>query len=181
MMDMMKKDAILLKLVERLKAYGSWCGETHIQKSTYLLQGLFHVPLEFDFILYKHGPFSFELKDEITEMRADNLLAWQERPDPYGDSLIIGQLGQHMLESLKPDISPYERQIEYIAKTINNQGVKDLERLSTAFYVRNTIGNTSEEEQVKKLCEFKPHISTEEARQAVQAIDKIVQEVFRMG
>ena len=174
MMEMMEKDAVLLKLVERLKAHGSWCGETHIQKSTYLLQEMLHVPLGFEFILYKHGPFSFELKDEIAEMRADTLLTWQEQPAPYGDSLIVAPLGAQMLDSLKPDVSQYDAQIEYIAKVINNRGVKDLEKLATSFYVRNTCGDIPVEEQVKKLCQFKPHITTDDARLAVQEIDSIV-------
>jgi uncharacterized protein YwgA len=181
MMDTMERDAVLLKLSERLKAHGSWCGETHMQKATYLLQDMLHVPLGFDFILYKHGPFSFELKDEITEMRADTLLTLQEQPAPYGDSLLVAPLGTQMLDCLKSDLSPYEKKIEYVAKIINNQGVKDLERLATAFYVRNTCGKSSQEEQVNQLRQFKPHITAEEARQAVQAIEGIVQEVSRMG
>ena len=180
-MDMMEKDAVLLKLTERLRGHGSWCGETHMQKATYLLQDMLHVPMGFDFILYKHGPFSFELKDEITEMRADTLLTWQEQPAPYGESLLVAPLGRQMLESHKSDITLYEKQIEYVAKIINNQGVKDLERLATAFYVRNTCGKISLEEQVNQLRQFKPHITEEEARQAVQEIDKIVQDVNKMG
>lgn len=177
----MERDAILLKLVERLKIHGSWCGETHIQKSTYLLQELFHVPLGFDFILYKHGPFSFELKNEIAEMRADTLLTWQERPAPYGDSLMVAHLGHQMLDCLKSDITPYEKQIEYIATTINNRGVKDLERLATAFYVRNSCGMTSLEDQAEQIRQFKPHVTADEAKQAVQEIDRIVREVSRTG
>jgi hypothetical protein len=180
-MEMMEKDAVLLKLAERLKAHGSWCGETHIQKSTYLLQEMLHVPLGFEFILYKHGPFSFELKDEIAEMRADTLLTWQEQPDPYGDSLIVASLGTQMLDSLKEEISPYDAQIEFVAKIINNRGVKDLEKLATAFYVRNTCGEISPEEQVKKLCQFKPHISSDDARLAVQEIDRIISNARTMG
>ena len=175
MKDMMERDAILLKLAERLKAHGSWCGETHIQKATYLLQKLLKVPLGFEFILYKHGPFSFDLKDELTEMRADTLLTWQERPDPYGNSLVVASLGESMLE--KKDITLYDKQIEFVAETVNSQGVKDLEKLATAYYVKNTHGDIPSEKQAEILCEFKPHITIEEARQAISAIEKIIQDV----
>ena len=179
MMDMMERDALLLKLVEKLKAHGSWCGETHVQKATYLLQTLLKVPLGFDFILYKHGPFSFELKDELTELRADTLLAWQERPDPYGNSLMVAPLGEHLVEGLKEEITPYDKQIEFVASIVNTQGVKELEKLATAYYVKNTCGNNSYEEQVKILCQLKPHITIDEARQAVIAIDEIIQDITR--
>jgi len=38
------------------------------------LQDLMRVPLELEFILYKHGPFSFDLRSELTSLRADELV-----------------------------------------------------------------------------------------------------------
>jgi len=73
-MNRLKRDVVILSLIENLKKKGSWCGETHIQKATYFLQELFDFPLGFEFILYKHGPFSFDLSDKLTAMRADMLL-----------------------------------------------------------------------------------------------------------
>ena len=32
MMKRMQRDAVLLSLINEMKAKGSWCGETHIQK-----------------------------------------------------------------------------------------------------------------------------------------------------
>jgi hypothetical protein len=73
-MKRQKRDAILLELIDKLERRGSWCGETHIQKATFFLQEMLRVPMDFGFILYKHGPFSFELRDELTAMRADNYI-----------------------------------------------------------------------------------------------------------
>jgi len=181
MSEIVSKEAIILKLTERLRHHKSWCGETHIQKSAYLLQELMKVPLGFNFILYKHGPFSFDLKDELTEMRADFLLGWQERPDPYRDSLMVAPLGEGLLEMDATEVKKYSDPIEFIATIINNKGVKDLEKISTAFYVTNTCGSLSTEERIKKLREFKPHITEEEAQQAVYEIDTIIKEVSRRG
>jgi hypothetical protein len=64
-------------LTRRLDEQGSWSGETHIQKAAYLLRELMDIPFGFDFILYKHGPFSFELRDELSSMRSDRLLERQ--------------------------------------------------------------------------------------------------------
>jgi uncharacterized protein YwgA len=60
-MDRLRRAAILTRLIEQLRNGGSWCGETHVQKATFFLQELLNVPLSLDFILYKHGPFSFDL------------------------------------------------------------------------------------------------------------------------
>ena len=60
-MDRLRRAALLTRLIQRLRDRGSWCGETHLQKASLLLQDLTGVPLGFDYILYKHGPFSFDL------------------------------------------------------------------------------------------------------------------------
>src|ERR1035441_4963526 len=66
--------AVLTLLDREMLAKGSWCGETHIQKATYFLQELLGVDLGFEFVLYRHGPFSFELRDELSSMQADDIL-----------------------------------------------------------------------------------------------------------
>ena len=38
------------------------------------------MPLGYDFTLYKHGPFSFDLRDDIHALRADGLLDLEPRP-----------------------------------------------------------------------------------------------------
>src|SRR6059036_3096299 len=86
-MNRLQRAVVLLSLLEQLRARGSWCGETHLQKSVYFLQELLGVPLGFDFILYKHGPYAFDLSDEITALRADLLLSILPR-DPYGARLL---------------------------------------------------------------------------------------------
>ena len=68
-MNRLQRAAVLLTLLEQLQARGSWCGETHVQKSVYFLQDLLQVPLGFEFVLYKHGPYSFDLNDEITAVQ----------------------------------------------------------------------------------------------------------------
>ena len=64
-MTRLEKVAVLLKLLEKLRENGSWCGETHLQKATYMCQQLLSLPTGFDYVLYKHGPFSFDLRGEL--------------------------------------------------------------------------------------------------------------------
>src|SRR5262249_25119884 len=78
-MERLQRATVLLALIEELRDGGSWGGETHLQKAVYLLQELFQVPLGFDFVLYRHGPYSFDLADEVTALQADQLLATQLR------------------------------------------------------------------------------------------------------
>ena len=85
-MDRLRNAALLTRLIEGLCGKGDWCGETHVQKTAFFVQELLGVPLEFQFILYKHGPFSFGLRDELTALRADGLLELE--PRPYGAQLV---------------------------------------------------------------------------------------------
>ena len=57
MIKRMQQDAVLLSLINEMKAEGSWCGETHNQKATYFLRELLGVPMNFEFILYEHGDY----------------------------------------------------------------------------------------------------------------------------
>ena len=87
-MERLKRSALVIALIEQLRNKGSWCGETHIQKTIYFLQELLRVPLGFEFILYKHGPYSFDLSDELTAMRADELVELKLQ-QPYGPSVSL--------------------------------------------------------------------------------------------
>ena len=70
-MNNQQQRVVVIKLLDALKKNGSWCGETHIQKAVFFLKAIKKVPVDFNFILYKHGPFSFDLRDHLPLMRLD--------------------------------------------------------------------------------------------------------------
>jgi hypothetical protein len=94
-MDRLKRAALMTRLLQNLKDKGSWCGETHTQKATFFVQHLMDVPLGFEFILYKHGPFSFDLRDELTSLRADGLIRLVPRW-PYGPTIMPTELAKKL-------------------------------------------------------------------------------------
>jgi len=66
-MERFERESLLALLVEALNQRGSWSGSTHIQKSAFFLQDLGETPLDYDFVIYRYGPFSFELRDDLNE------------------------------------------------------------------------------------------------------------------
>jgi len=74
MNNKLKRYAVVTLLVEKLNKHGSWCGETHIQKAMYFLKELFPEIVDYSFMLYKYGPFSFELRDDIGIMVTEGIL-----------------------------------------------------------------------------------------------------------
>ena len=174
-MEEIKKQVVVLSLIESMKNYGSWCGETHIQKSVYFLQTMLNVPTDFDFILYKHGPFSFELRESLGEMRGNMLVELTSR-FPYGPSYSSTASGRALIERYPKTATEYQKQVEYITRHFAGLGVAELERLATALYVTEKEGHVSVEERAKKINEIKPHIPIDIAEVAIHKVEKIQHE-----
>jgi hypothetical protein len=173
-MNSMQKDVVLLSFIKCLKECGSWCGETHIQKGTYLFQEVLGVPLGFEFILYKHGPYSFDLKDGLTALMADGLLEVKPRP-PYGPSLLPGENCQDLLQRFPRSSQHYRQQAEFVANRLTSRDVLTLERLATAVFVtRKELPAGSIEQRAAKLHELKPHIPSDLAHEAILEADKLI-------
>jgi hypothetical protein len=176
-MNRLQRAAILLTLLHALRQRGSWCGETHLQKSVYFLEEMCGVPLGFRFVLYRHGPYSFEFSDEITALRADLLLALQPRP-PYGPSLVLGENAQRLLENFATTRQRYEPHIAFVSDHLGNSKVADLERLATALFVtRESPDDKAIDTRARRLHEIKPHIPIELAQCAVDEVDAMIRKV----
>jgi uncharacterized protein YwgA len=174
-MKRLQRATVLLSLLEALKARGSWCGETHIQKSTYFLQEMMETPLGFEFVLYKHGPYSFDLSDEITALRADLLLDVISRA-PYGPSLVPSETSASFLKNFPLTRQQFQPAIEFIADRLAHKNVAELEKLGTALFVTKSTPSEVADDRVERLSKLKPHIDAVEARRALQVVDAMLAE-----
>jgi uncharacterized protein YwgA len=175
-MDRLGKAAVLTRLIEHLRNNGSWCGETHVQKATLILQKLMSVPLGFDFILYKHGPFAFDLRDELTSLRADELVKLEPQQG-YGPRIATTDRSKYIQGLYSITLEKYDDSISFVAQKLGTKGVADLERLATAFYLTdNSNGDHSIEERAARLIAVKPHIERDDAISAIEEIDQIINE-----
>jgi len=173
-MKRLQRAATLVSLVESLRENGSWCGETSIQKASFFLQELTGVPLGFEFVLYKYGPYSFDLTDELTALRADSILTL-ETPDPkYGPSYLPGKMSGFVLERFPKTVNRHKAQVDFVAERLGRKGVAELERLATALYVQlGSTGRSSLKSRAGNLTRLKPHISKADAEQAAREVDKM--------
>ena len=172
-MEQTERAAIVLELMGALRSRGSWCGETHVQKCVYLIQEGLKVPSKFEFVLYKYGPYSFELHDLLGEMRADLLLDRETRPDPYGPTLKPSASGANLLRRLESTTGPYRAAIALVAEEFGGRGVSDLERIGTAMYVTRE-GGSDAGERASRVVALKPHVGYEAALTAVQEVDRLL-------
>ena len=168
-----KRHAVLLDLIGGLNDAGSWTGETHVQKCAYFLEAGLEVPLDLDFILYKHGPYSFDLADLIGELRGKLLVALERTPAPYGPKLIVSQSGTALVGRFPRIVGKFHEPIEFVSKSLGLRNVKELERVATALYVTRQFGGT-DDARAGKLVQLKPHVAPADARAAVVELDALL-------
>ncbi len=177
-MKRLQRAALLTELADRLRDAGSWCGETHLQKATYLLQELVNVPTAFEFILYKFGPYSFELGDELTALCADGLMELRVRHPSYGATLLTTEASTELRRRFPVTLGTYSHRLEFIAKKLGDKGVADLECIATALYVtREGKAGSSVKNRAARLTKLKPHVALASAIEAVKELDQIAEEV----
>lgn len=176
-MKRLQRAAVLLSLIEKLKEKGSWCGETHIQKGTYLLQEMLGVPLEMEFVLYKHGPYSFDLNEQLAWFKADGILAEEVMPYPYGPKIAPGKLAEQIRTKYPKTRTLYESQVRFVAEKLGDSKVAVLERIATALYVTKERPGSDVKSRARHLTELKPHVTLEDALEAVEQIDLMMAEV----
>lgn len=164
--------ALLLSFASLFRARGSWCGETHLQKALYFLKALAGVPLPFDFVLWKHGPYSFDLHDELAELLGYGLLAYEVRIPQYGPSLVVTDTGRALL-GRETTHQRFASEVEFVATRLADKGVLDLEKVGTALLVTQEMPCESAERRATRLNELKPHVPVDQALEAVDELDAI--------
>lgn len=175
-MEKFHRMALLLKLMDRLRENGSWSGETHIQKSAYFVQEAMGVPLGLDFVLYRHGPFSFDLRETLGEMRGSCLVNVVARPG-YGPSLEVSETGKEHEERFPRTIAKYDGQLARVTDWLGKRDVYALERLGTALFVQRENPSASQDEQVARIMELKPHVVPESALSAYQEVAAFLESI----
>ena len=171
MMNWSTKTALLGNLVSRLRSVENWCGETHLQKTVYFLQEGCRLTMGYDFVLYKHGPYSFDLRLDISRLVGRRMLRQEPSSPPYGPRLIGTHLMEGHLRRFAEAIADHSDVIERVVQFVGKRGVAELERLSTALYVSISHSEESVESRAYRINKLKPHVSLETARQAIQELD----------
>lgn len=171
-MDRLRRDATLIRLIEVLRERGSWCGETHIQKAAYLLQEMAGARIGFEFVLYKHGPFSFELRDELSAMRADGFVSLRVQGPAYGPSIVPEPGADALRKRFPRTLREHEARIQFVAERLDRKPVVELEQLATAFFVsKEAAVATAPETRAQRVHAIKPHIPVDQALEAVRTVD----------
>lgn len=177
-MDRMRNSVLVLHLARQLREHKSWCGETHIQKAMFFVQRALGVEAGFEFIFYKHGPFSFDLRDFIGGLLADDLLRLEPQEPPYGPRFALTESAAQLEERFPRFLAKYKPMLKTVAEFSSEKGVADLERLASALYVTKENATRKDvEARVNEILELKPHVEREAALLAVKTVDDFLSEI----
>jgi hypothetical protein len=166
-----KKHAILLAVIECLLRHGSWTGKTHVQKALSLLRDSCRMSVPFHFVLYKHGPYSFEVEAELEQLQSYGGITVEPNEHGYGVVLQPGAMAG-FVRAMEP-LAPNELQaIESVCEFVGGRNVAELERLATASWIRSQEGKSEPAEVAERLHSLKPHIPIADAERA----DSVVSE-----
>lgn len=170
-MENNERQAILLELLDQLRARHSWCGETHLQKAMYFLQEMAGVPVGYEFVLYKHGPFSFDLRDELSAMVGDDALKVVPQRFPYGPKLEEGSFAPVTKVWCDDTVKKYADRIRLVADKLGGKNVGDLERLATALYaIKECQELRDDNARARQITQWKPHVEHDDALKALQTV-----------
>jgi len=164
--------ALVVELATQLRARGSWCGETHLQKALYILQDLSKSNLGYKFVIYKHGPYSFDVNSELTAMRAANILEFQFQREGYGPSIAPTEFGKRVSKVNENNIKEYRPIIKFLSEWFAGSDVRHLEKVATAYFVTSKNPRDPAIERAKKLNALKPHVDIQAAEEAVRIVDE---------
>lgn len=160
-----KKHSFILAVIDALHRHGSWTGKTHVQKALSLLRDSGKAPVPFQFVLYKHGPYSFDVEAELEQMQSYGAIAVEPNAQGYGVVFRANEMAK-FVQSIEPLSQEESRAIDEVCKFVGARTVTDLERLATASWIRCQEGVTKSSDVAKRLHFLKPHVSLADAERA---------------
>lgn len=173
--EYLKQAAILGAFVEKVRATGYACGETLLQKAAYVMKELFGVPLSDEFRIHYYGPFSFQLRNRLSLLEAEDFL--RVSPRDLGVTYDTGERFSQLREQFPRTIAKYQQAIDFAASQLGSLGVKDLEPLTTALFVTRQQPDSEACSRAETLMKIKPHVKSAEARAAIAKVDAWIAEV----
>jgi uncharacterized protein YwgA len=169
-LNRLEKAAVVSRLVEMLRTNDGWAGETQVQKAIYFLQGMLGVNTGWRYSLYKYGPFSFDLRDDLGGIEAEGFLSVESQRPPYGPRLVPGPRYELLQRDQNKLLDRLDEKLRFVAETLGPKGVAGLERIATALFVRTELGLEGNE-AAQKLNEIKPHVTIEAAKKSLSELD----------
>ena len=175
--ESLQRKTVIFDLIKALRKRDNWSGETHVQKTVYFLEELSGHALKYPFVLYKHGPYSFELSEDLSAMGAFRFIEDEIAHPAFGPRLKPNFEVEEMLRgSFGKLAEKLAGPVEFVADKLSGYGVVSLERLATALYFTAQSPVEGDEARARQIHRVKPHIPEVLALDAVKIVNRVLDE-----
>jgi len=176
-MSPFEQGLLLTEFADQSIAKGVWCGHMYLQKTVFFLQELLHVDLGLEYVLYKGGLYSFDLEAALMWCQATHLLEKEYSREHSEHRLKPTATSQGHRSRFPRLLQKPSKAMAFVVEKLGAKNVVELEKLATALGVTRELGKgATATQRVKRIRDFKPHISLIEAKGAVDEFDQIASE-----
>jgi len=152
-----KKSAIILKLVSEWNKKSNYkMSRITIQKMCYFAEAV-SVPLGYRFSVFKYGPYSQDLFDQIDDMIMYGLLSEENKDNGNKDNVSLfstTDLANDLLASYDDFLCLYDDKINFLTNYFKDMSLRDLELFSTIHYYHtatNGYYNGLDKDELREL------------------------------
>jgi len=159
---------IIAELASRLKDVSPQFGKTVLQKLVFILQEVYKVPCEYEYILYNYGPYSGDLAEDLSFFASMDGVSVQWNQG-FGFKILPAGKTDHFRERAQNFLTTYNDAIEKVINNFGRMTAKELELRSTIIYV-NKETSMAKDNLIKRVKEIKPHFSESEISNSIEQL-----------
>lgn len=165
---------VIADLALKLKDVSPQFGKTVLQKLVYILQEIYNVPCEYDYILYNYGPYSGDLSEDLSFFASMGgvKVEWSQS---MGYKILPADKTEHFRQRAKGFLDQYEDKVNAVVSNFGGMTARDLELRSTIIYVyKESLRNstTDKNDIISRVRDIKPHFSLDEISDALAQLTK---------
>ncbi len=160
-----RRQAAIKLIVDRLED----TGKTKLQKILYFTQEAIGAPLQYRFRMHHYGPFSQDVEDDISFMKAIGYLDVQL--DSTGFGYHIRSASDH-LPAWDDEMLGYKDKMTNVIGKLGVLHVNDLELWATIHFVQQLLNEPTRESVIENVRRLKPRFTAE---QIGAAYDQLVE------
>jgi len=153
-MERNQRIKLLLHIIDKLHSKGDRNGETNIQKLAYFIIKAKLAPLDYDYVLYNYGPYSFQLKDDLTYIEESRMVCKEPDSSGFGFKYIPNYEMDFVDETLKE--TRFQSKIDQLIIKFRQIPAKNLGLIATYMYIYDKNQDIDDENLINAVHNIKP-------------------------
>lgn len=175
-MKKIDKFKYLIYLANKLDFKNNRSGETAIQKLIFLLINKYKIPLDYNYILYNYGPWSFKLMEDLRILENGEFLKKQSDMSGYGYNYIPNKEIDFVTSNIVKDSDKgkFYKKIDEIVNKYGNVPAKNLALLTTFIYICKKNPSYKKNQAIKEVKRIKPLYSNIEYEKSYEEAKQFI-------